>query len=94
LSCRRMAPSAVAACVPPFVQAYLAALSYEGTGFSAPSVARLVEQSPEFHAIRSRIRDKFREDFADAEDFVTVYDRCASPPQPPRPPPHHLLARA
>ncbi len=56
-------------------KAYLAALTYEGGTFSAPSVAKLVEQSVEFLSTRDRIRDKFREDFADAEDFVVVYDR-------------------
>ena len=55
-------------------KAYIAGLSCEGSQLSAPSVARLVEQSAEFHAIRARIREKFVDDFADAEDFVVVYD--------------------
>ena len=59
-------------------QAYVAGLLTEGGSVSAPSVARLVEQSVEYQTIRSRIREKFVEDFTDAEDFVTVYDRSVA----------------
>ncbi len=61
-------------------KAYIAGLSCEGTSLSAPSVSRLIDQSAEFLAIRARIREKFQEDFADAEDFVVVYDSYAAVP--------------